>query len=409
MMKRKNVIVSMLLLLMMSFVAACGGSSGGNANSANLTVWAMGTEGESLKVVANDFNKQNPGIHVQVQAIPWTDAHSKLLTSVAGSQTPDIAQMGTTWMAEFAKTGALDTPPSSINQSSFFQGAWSTAVTNGSAVGVPWYVDTRVLYYRTDIAQKAGITNPPQNWDQLLADTKAMQQKGGSKYGIFLATNDWQQLLPFVWQNNGKIYTGSNFSLNSPEVVQALSYYQTFFKQGLTPQSVPTNFDVAQSFIKGTTPMFFSGPWQIGLIQQEGGATMNGKWAVAPMPQKVSNTSFVGGADLVVFKKSKNRDAAWKFIQYLTSPDVQAKWYDTSKDLPAVQAAWNNGTLSSDKNLSVFHTQLGNTQTPPTIPNWEQVANVIDNDMEQTMLGKTSPQQAAQDMQQKASSIGSGQ
>jgi multiple sugar transport system substrate-binding protein len=155
--------------------------------------------------------------------------------------------------------------------------------------------------------------------------------------------------------------------------------------------------------------MFISGPWEMGLIQQNGGSAMNGKWAVAPVPQKVSNTSFVGGSDLVVFKNSPNRAAAWKFVQYLIDPSVQAKWYSVVGDLPAVQAAWNSGPLATDKNLAVFHTQLSDTIGPPAITNWEQIANVIDNDMQQVNLGKTTPQQAAQDMQQKATSIGSGQ
>lgn len=411
MVKRLVVLVA-LLALVIPVLAACGSSgsgNGGNANSANLTVWAMGTEGDNLKTLATSFTQQNPGIHINVQSIPWSDAHAKLLTAIAGQRTPDLTEMGTTWMAEFAKTGALDTPPSSISSSQFFQSAWNTAVSNGTAYGVPWYVDTRVLFYRTDIAQKAGITSPPQNWDQLLADARAMQQKGGAKYGISLQSNDWEEFLPFVWQAGGKVYDNGQFSFNSPQVVQALSYYQTFFKEGLTPQTEPPGFDVSQGFIQGSLPMFISGPWEMGLIQQNGGAAMKGKWAVAPVPQKVSNTSFVGGSDLAVFKNSPNRAAAWKFVQYLIDPNVQAKWFNIVGDLPAVQSAWNNGTLASDKNLAVFHTQLSNTIGPPAITNWEQVANVIDNDMQQVNLGKTSPQQAAQDMQQKASSIGSGQ
>src|SRR2546423_1911950 len=154
-------IIASLALLLMGLAACGGGGGGGNPNSANLTVWGMGTEGDQLKVLASDFMKQNPNIHVTVQAIPWSDAHSKLLTSVEGNQTPDISQMGTTWMAEFAKTGALDTVPSSINKDDFFPSAWNTVVYNGTAYGAPWYVDTRVLFYRTDIAQKAGITSPP--------------------------------------------------------------------------------------------------------------------------------------------------------------------------------------------------------------------------------------------------------
>ena len=148
-MKQKIVFMLALLVLTMGLLAACGSggsSNSGNPNSANLTVWGMGAEGDSLKVLANDFMKQNPGIHVTIQSIPWANAHQKLLTAVAGNQTPDIAQMGTTWMSEFAQTGALDTPPSSFKQSDFFPGAWNTAVLNGTVYGVPWYVDTRVLF-----------------------------------------------------------------------------------------------------------------------------------------------------------------------------------------------------------------------------------------------------------------------
>ena len=96
-------------------------------------------------------------------------------------------------------------------------------------------------------------------------------------------------------------------------------------------------------------------------------------------------------------------------MQYLTNPAVQVKWYNTIGDLPAVQSAWNTGSLSTDKNLTIFHTQLKDAKGPPSISKWEEVANVIDDDMQSTMLGKSSPIQAALDMQTKATSIGSGQ
>ncbi len=82
--------------------------------------------------------------------------------------------------------------------------------------------------------------------------------------------------------------------------------------------------------------MFFTGPWHMGLIEEAGGKGFEGKWAVAPMPTKETNTSFVGGSDLAVFKRPKNRDAAWKFVEYLTKPETQAKWYEIVQR-PAVQ------------------------------------------------------------------------
>ena len=88
-------------------------------------------------------------------------------------------------------------------------------------------------------------------------------------------------------------------------------------------------FDVTQGFVAGTHPMFFSGPWHMSLIEEQGGADFAGKWAIATMPEKDTKTSFVGGSDLVVFKDSDNKDAAWKFVEFLSDPATQQKWYTT--------------------------------------------------------------------------------
>jgi multiple sugar transport system substrate-binding protein len=397
-------------------VAACGGSdddgssddAAGAELSGSLTVWAMGAEGEKLSVLAKDFMQDNPGVDVKVTPIAWEVAHDKLITSVAGNKTPDVSQMGTTWMGEFAKTGALEEVPETIDTSVFFEGAKDTGVVDGATYGVPWYVETRVLFYRTDIAKKAGITKAPTNWDELKEMAVAMKEKGGAKYGIGLSPNNWQELLPFIWQNGGEVVDeNGEFTFDSPEVVEAIEYYQSFFKEGLTAKSVPEGFDIAQGFVAGTHPMFFSGPWHMSGIEDVGGAKIAGKWAIAPMPTKETNTSFVGGSDLVVFKGGDNKDAAWKFVEYLTTPAVQQKFYATVSALPSVESAWDQGELATDENLGIFGDQLQEAKTPPTIPKWEQVASeAINGEMEKAMVGGASAEAAAKAMQEKANSIG---
>jgi multiple sugar transport system substrate-binding protein len=385
------------------------GTAGGQA-SGSLTVWAMGAEGEKLGALAKEFEQQNPGTSIKVTPIGWDVAHDKLITSVAGNKTPDVSQMGTTWMGEFAKTGALEEVPDTIDTSVFFKGAQETGVVDGATYGVPWYVETRVLFYRTDIAKKAGITEAPSDWDELKAMAKAMKEKGGAKYGIGLSPNNWQELLPFVWQNGGDVVDESGqFTFDSPEVVEAIEYYQSFFKEGLAAKSVPEGFDPAQGFVAGTHPMFFSGPWHMSGIEDVGGAKINGKWAIAPMPTKESNTSFVGGSDLVVFEGSDNKDTAWKFVEFLTTPAVQQKFYASVSALPSVESAWDKGELASDKNLGVFGDQLQEAKSPPAIPKWEQIAvEAVNAEMEKAMTGGASAEEAAKAMQEKANSIGSG-
>jgi len=315
-------------------------------------------------------------------------------------------------MGQFAETGALEPVPDSIDKSQYFESAWNTNVVDGTAYGVPWYVETRLLYYRTDIAEKAGVTAAPTNWQELKDAATKMKQQGGADWGIALGTKNYQEYLPFVWSNGGDVMDDSGqFTLDSPEATEALTFYDSFFKEGLTPTSVPEGFDITPAFVAGTHPMFFSGPWHIGLIKDAGGADMDGKWAIAPMPGKDSapGTSFVGGSNFVVFKDAPNKAAAWAWIDFVSQPENQVAWYDTATDLPAVQAAWDDPKLSGDENVKLFGDQLGSTAAPPAVPTWAEIATALNEELEKVTVGNESPEDGAAAMQQNASSIGTSQ
>jgi multiple sugar transport system substrate-binding protein len=387
------------------------GSTGGSSPAANLsgelTVWAMGNEGTKLSTLADAFTKANPGVKVSVTPVDWGQAVAKLTTAIAGNTTPDVSQMGTDMMGQFGATGAFDPVPSDITSSTFFDSAWKTNDVGGVVSGVPWYVETRLLYYRKDIAEKAGITSPPATWDDLKAMAKAMKEKGGAKWGISLGTKNWQEYFPFLWSNGGDVVDASgNPALNSPQAVEALTFYDSFFKEGLTPKSVPEGFDITPAFVKGDNPMFFSGPWHLGLIDTAGGADFKTKWAIAPMPKKVTGTSFLGGSNVVVFKNSKNKDAAWAFVKFLADPKTQALWYTTATDLPAVQAGWDESAVKSDPNVAMFGEQLKDTKAQPVSATWSELSSAINDTLEKMTTGGMEPQAAADQMQKDAESIG---
>jgi multiple sugar transport system substrate-binding protein len=391
---------------------ASGSPAGGSpaAVSGELTVWAMGNEGTKLQVMADKFEAANPDVKVSVTPVDWGQAVAKLQTAIGGGQTPDVSQMGTDMMGQFVETGALETVPADIDPSAFFESAWQTGVVDGQAYGVPWYVETRVLYYRTDIAEKAGITAPPANWDELKAMAKAMQAEGGAKFGISLGTKNGQEYLPFVWSNGGDVMgADGSFALDSPQAVEALTYYDSFFEEGLTPKSVPEGFDITPAFVAGTHPMFFSGPWHVGLITEAGGADIEGKWAIAPMPKKATGTSFVGGSNLVVYKDSPNKDAAWAFVKFMSDPANQVAWYDEATVLPSVQSAWDDPALASDSNVAIFGQQLQDTKAPPPISTWNEVSTAINDNLEKVTTGNVAPADGAKAMEDAATSIGTGQ
>jgi multiple sugar transport system substrate-binding protein len=386
---------------------ASGGSSPAADVSGDLTVWAMGNEGTKLTTLADAFMAKYPNVKVSVTPVDWGQAVTKLQTAIAGGTTPDVSQMGTDMMGQFGVNNTFDPVPSDIDPSSFFEGAWNTNVVDGAAVGVPWYVETRLLYYRKDIAEKAGIMSPPATWDDLKTMAKAMQEKGGAKWGISLGTKNWQEYFPFLWSNGGDVVDASgNPTLNSPQAVEALTFYESFFTDGLTPKSVPEGFDITPAFVKGDNPMFFSGPWHLGLIKDAGGADFEGKWAIAPMPKKVTATSFVGGSNMVVFSASKNKPAAWAFVKFVSDPATQALWYKTVTDLPAVKAGWDETDVKSDPNVALFGQQLQDTKAQPVSATWSELSAAINDTLEKMTTGGMAPQAAADEMQQQAETIG---
>lgn len=423
-MKRMRTRGSALVALACALVlaASCGRDSGDDGQpaegeqvgqgkaSGEITVWAMGTEGEKLTTLAEAFMAENPDAKVTVTAVPWDGAHNKISTAIAGGQTPDVSMLGTTWMGEFAKTGALDVVPADlIDQKAFFDGAWQTGVVDGTSFGVPWYVETRLLYVNKEVAAKAGITEPPSTWDGLKTAVTALQQKGGAQWGIYLQpgqTGAWQSALPFVWQSGGDVLDGKSFALNSPAAVKGLEYWGSYFAEGLSTKDQLRGGEWEPAFVKGSIGSFVSGPWHIGVLKEQGGAD---KFALWPMPKGASSaSSFIGGSNLAVFKDAKNRDGAWKFVQYLMRPEVQVKWYQTVNDLPSVRAAWDDPALADDAMLAMFGDQLNDAKAPPSIVTWEQVAAVVDGELERLAKGVAPAADAAAAMQEKASSIGTG-
>ncbi len=112
----------------------------------------------------------------------------------------------------------------------------------------------------------------------------------------------------------------------------------------------------------------------IGSLEKVGGADFASKFTTAVLPTKESSTSFSGGANLTVFKNSKNAHSAWKLAQWLTDPATQAQWYEKTGDLPAVQAAWKEQALASQPTLAAFGTQLETAKSVPATTTWVQVA-----------------------------------
>jgi multiple sugar transport system substrate-binding protein len=408
-------------------LAGCGRSDDGGAGNeaqsdaiddakaeGTIEVWAMGAEGDALDAFAEEFESENPDAQVEVTPVPWESAHDKIANAITAGETPDVSLIGTTWMGEFAEAeGLMPAPEGLVDEADFFPGAYDSTVVGDTSYGVPWYVETRVLYYRTDLAEKAGWTEAPQSWDELKQFASDLQSKGGAEYGISVQpgqTGSWQTMIPFAWSNGAALTNddGTEYTIDSPETAEALDFYSSLFEEGLSQDRVLDPGESESGFADGTFGSFISGPWHTALVEDQG--VKPDQYAVAPLPgvDSAPGTSFVGGGNLGVFRDAENPDAAWKFVRWLSEPETQQAFYDEVGDLPAVQSAWDSGTLAEDPKLSVFGDQLEHAEAPPAVPTWEQVAASIDSVIEQATRGEIDPEDAVAQMQQEAASIGTG-
>lgn len=376
----------------------------------DLTVWAMGNEGDLLGDFVEGFKEENPDVNITVTAIPWASAHDKIQTAIAAGTVPDVIQMGTTWMADFAD--AFAPVPENFDLSDFSAGPLEAGQVNGEQLGVPWYVDSHVLYYRTDIAEQAGWDHAPETLDELYQMAKDVKQVDGVENGIYISpsgADSWQGTLWAFFSSGVSLMDDEgNWTLDTPQMHEATEYIDSFFKDGITG----TNLDVTPGvsitqFVNGETPIMTGGPTTISQIADQGGDSDS--YATAVIPKGESSTSFVGGADFVVMDEAANPDAGWKFIQWMTEPETQIEWYKTATVLPSSQSAWEDETLAGDDKLVAYGEQLKSTQAPPAVPTWAQVSAAGDRIMEQIYKGQLSVDEGLKNLQAEAESIGTGE
>ena len=206
--------------------------------------------------------------------MPWTAAHEKLLTAFAGDATPDVCQLGNTWIPEFAELGALQPLDIRVGRSQvirpddYFPGLWETNRVRGELYGVPWYADTRVLFYRRDLLAAAGFNSPPETWDDWLTAMRQIKRNvGPSRYALLMPTNEWEQPTIFGLQTGSTLLRddGRYGNFSSPEFRHAFEFYVSLFAEGLAPPVRNTEIsNVWEEFARGYFAMYITGPWNIG-------------------------------------------------------------------------------------------------------------------------------------------------
>jgi multiple sugar transport system substrate-binding protein len=373
------------------FLLVLGCAERRQAGVEQIEFWGLGREGEVVADLIPEFERRNPGIHVTLQQIPWIAAHEKLLTAHVGEATPDLAQMGNTWIPEFVAVDGLADLGKFAQASKTidggrgdFPGVWATNVVDGVLYGIPWYVDTRVMFYRSDVLAAVGYPQFPRTWSAWMDAMTRIQRERRCRFGILMPTNEFEPIEVIALSNGATLLNadGTRGAFQEPAFREAFDFYVDIFHRGLAP--VVANTQVAnlyQQFSQGEFAMHITGPWNVGEFKRRLPPEMEGKWATAPLPARDASAptgiSTPGGASLVIFKASRHKQAAQKLIEFLSEPAQQVRFFELTGDLPARRSAWTAPALANDPYFPAFRTQLERVVPLPKVPEWEQIANSI--------------------------------
>ena len=384
-----------------------------------VTFWAFGAEGENVGKLLPEFERRHPGIHVKLQSIPWTAAHEKLLTAFAGSSTPDVCQLGNTWIPEFSVLHAiepLDTylaKSNNLRQSSYFPGIWKTNSIDQTLFGIPWYVDTRVIFYRTDILAAAGYPAFPRTWQEwydAALKIKKLPMKG-EHYAMLLPTSEWAPPVIMGLQNESTLLRDHNQygNFSDQKFKDAFTFYIRFFREQLAPVGNTQVTNIYQGISEGFFAMYITGPWNIGEFIHRLPPDLQDKWMTAPMPNTTTDSipgvSLAGGSSLVVFRNSKNKDAAWQLIEFLSEPENQVGFYHLTGDLPARRKSWQDTSFTNNVYIQAFLKQLDYVTPMPAVPEWERIAMKIQDYSELAAAGRVTIEEALRNLDRDADII----
>ncbi|MBA2079851.1 ABC transporter substrate-binding protein [Rhodanobacter sp. PCA2] len=402
--------VRMATVLAVLCLAACTGK-----RDDTLVFWTFGPEGEAVAKLLPDFERAHPDIRVEVQQLPLSAAHQKLLTAIAGGTTPDMAQLGNSWLPEMVALRALAplqervAASAAVAPSDYFASIWATNVSDGALYGIPWYVDTRLLFYRRDLLKQAGFDAPPRDWAEWRRMLAALSDPARKVYGILLPTNEYEQLLSLALQQPDPLLRDhdSRGNFASPGFRRALQFYLDTFRLRQAP--AVTNVEVGNpwaEFGKGVYAFYLSGPWNIGEFRKRLPAAEQGNWSTAPLPGPDGpGAGLAGGASLVVFRASRHQRAAWALIEYLSQPEVQQRFYRLTGNMPPRRSSWDGPLLQNDAAMHAFRDQLERVKPTPAIPEWERIAVMMQQVAARAVAGGLTVDQATAEMDRQADAI----
>jgi N,N'-diacetylchitobiose transport system substrate-binding protein len=424
------VVVASAVALTATACSSSANSGGGDSalstdgKGKTITVWLQSDAQNGWPDVvkqANERFKQATGANVKIEWQQWSNYTTKLDSTFAGSTAiPDAVELGNTQTSSYIAAGAFADLTGSKgdfeNSGTWLQGlAESGTSPDGKLMAVPYYAGSRVVIYRKDLWDKAGVTTAPKTLDELYADldkVKAANSGDPNFSAFYMAGKNWYGAMSFVYGAGGKIATQSGGhwtgGLESAEAQQGLKNWQkltTYSVGGATKDESDQDAVMAQ----GHVAAILGNGWEVGAVTapDTGNPKLADALSTFAMPGASAGgytPSFLGGSDLAVPEKAPNKGLGAEWIKIFT--DTKSQTMLAKFAIPNTTSLLNVYEQQSQANQSTGEAAK-NTWFVPNTPNWANVeaGNVLQNALESIATGKSSTADAAKSADQQIAKI----
>jgi multiple sugar transport system substrate-binding protein len=397
-------------------VLGASGCGGGGESSGNVVFTSFDFPG-SISRLVDKFNEQNKSrFQVAYREVPpdTQEYFDRLkIEFQAGGGAMDVILGNEAWTAEFAENGWItdmtDTFPNS-QRAKFLKIPIDSVTYQDKVYGVPWSTDAGMLFYRRDLLERSGFSEPPKTWEALKEMAKKVVQDSGTRYGFVFqgAINETGVCngLEYIWTHGGEVLDGDKVIIDSPESVAGLTTEQSMISDGVTPQAVAsyTLWEADAAFLNGDAVFCRDWPYIYAAVgdPQMSKITLDQVGVSAlPVGEGRSQTaSCLGGWNMLISASSEMKDEAWEFVQFMTSEESQKIQTLSASTLPTLNALYEDREIRKEVPVITLGKEaLRNARPRPISPYYSQMSRKMAEQFNKVLTGATSPEEAVETLQ----------
>ncbi|MBX3044944.1 MAG: extracellular solute-binding protein [Candidatus Kapabacteria bacterium] len=392
-----NKILILLITFLFFSLLSCDDKPGESPKSENTIkfwhFWSEPNQRVAIKSLVEQFEAEN-NCKVEMTELSWGDGKTKLFAAFNAGNPPDVLELGSDWVAQFSSSGVLkQLRDDEMGIENFIEFSLNPAYYETKLYALPWIVDTRVLFYNTDLVNldEASLSDI----NKITAEASVINEQKGI-YGWGANGSDrhrlYKKIVSMIWSYGGDILDCNNKPVfNSKESALALDKYAELSRIGL----IETQRQIDAAFVDGKVAFWISGGWLLEKIKNEN-PNLNYKVMTVPGVNGNQGISFAGGEYLAVSNNSQNTELSEKFVRFMTDGKNSIEFCKQviEAGFPADKNYYNDEFYSTQPDRLIFAKQLESARMTPVHPKWLEIEEILEDAAVQVIYGKMSAKDA---------------